>query len=101
MDFFHAGDDENARFRLAQSYMQQATVEPCPVCGKRRIRMIPVLRLQPNTGLGWFSYYLVCSDCGMASRPRSAMYIAVRTWNNIAKRVRAKIEERQDGEVHD
>jgi len=100
MDVFNQGDDEHAWWKRTRAYMERAQAEPCPICGKEPT-LFAKLKIKPGFHSGWYTYDVACIRCNISGVSRLTMYGAVKVWNNMAKRVRAKIEERQDGEVHD
>lgn len=71
------------------AYMERARVEPCPICGGEPI-MLARLMIEPRSG--WV-YDVVCTKCKISGVFRFKMHLAVKMWNGMAKRVRAKIEE--------
>lgn len=92
MDFFNRGDDQYVWIHRTRAFMERANPALCPVCNKKP-SMLAQLKFQPGTGLIWWSYQMYCGSCKLSGMHRDDMPVALRMWNNMAKRVRAKIEE--------
>jgi formate dehydrogenase maturation protein FdhE len=64
---------------------------PCPICGS----VETVALIQKGYTFSGAPLFLVhCQKCQLCTNPKVKMYIAVRKWNELAKRITARIDQR-------